>query len=720
MGGGILNGIEVQVSSASLGTTAVLACLLLALACTPGKSGGDSAARQLDTSSGRDWAGYGRTNGQQHYSPLRDVNGATVSGLGLAWSMDLPAANSATEPIAVDGVLYFAAGLSIVHAVDAASGKQLWQYDPEAGKYAGINLRVGWGVRGVAWWNGKVIVGTQDGRLIAIDAKTGKPVWTEQTFNADDAAYISGAPRVFNGRVLIGFGGTTGAMRGYVTAFDADTGRKLWRFWTVPGDPAKGFENKAMEMAAKTWSGEWWKLGGGGPVWNSMAWDAETDTVYIGTGSPYPWNHRIRSQGKGDNLFIGSIVALDGETGAYKWHYQPTPGDTWDFDATMDLELADLVIGGKPRKVIMQAPKNGFFYVLDRQTGELLSAEPYSRVTWASHVNLRTGRPVEMPGARYGDGKPVLLAPSSTGAHNWMPMAFSKDTGLVYIPVIDFEAMYSDMPGKWQPSTDRTFNGGAIITGGPAAGTRRAAGSLVAWSPTSQKAVWRVAHPTYLNGGVLATGGGLVFQGTVDGWFKAYAADSGKPVWQFDGRAPIIAPPITYQAKGRQYVTVLTGLGMGISPYASSMYGPEIERYGIDPRTQARRVLTFALGGNVQLPPRREPPLPPPDPDFKPDPGRAASGMMTYTIYCSTCHGDMAVGINNGPDLRRSGTILDAAAFRQVVQGGLLEANGMPRFHELEGQRLDDLRQFLRVRAADLRGNPAGVKLDRPARATGL
>ena len=702
------------------GVAAALSLCVVAAGCAPTGQSDDSGARHLDNADGRDWAGYGRTNGQQHYSPLSDINSASASRLGLAWSLDLPPANSATEPIAVDGVLYFAAGLSIVHAVDAATGKELWHYDPEVGRHAGLNLRVGWGVRGVAYWNGRVFVGAQDGRLIAIDAKSGKPVWSAQTFRASDPAYISGAPRVFNGRVLIGFGGTTGAMRGYVTAYDADSGRQLWRFWTVPGNPADGFENAAMAMAAKTWSGEWWKFGGGAPVWNSMAWDPETDTVFIGTGSPYPWSHRLRSQGKGDNLFVGSIVALDGRTGAYKWHYQPTPGDTWDFDATMDIELADLTIAGKPRKVLMQAPKNGFFYVLDRQTGKLLSAEPFARVTWASRVDLNSGRPVETPGARFADGHPALVAPTSTGAHNWMPMAYSRDTGLVYIPAINFEAKYSDLPGPWQPSVDRTFNGGEIIAGGPGVGMRRATGSLVAWSPVAQKAVWTLPHPTFLNGGVLATGGKLVFQGSVDGWFKAYAADNGKLVWQYDGRAPIIAPPITYQAGGRQYVTVLTGLGMGISPYASSMYGSEIERYGIDPRTQARRVLTFALDGKAQLPPRPQPPAPPPDPGFAAVPAHVAAGMMTFTIFCSTCHGDMAVGINNGPDLRRSRVILDPAAFAQVVHGAL-EANGMPRFPELGGTRLDDLRHFLRSRAAQLR-NPQSQHAQPPhaSRGTGI
>jgi quinohemoprotein ethanol dehydrogenase len=320
-----------------------------------------STALRADGSASGDWAGYGRTNGQQHFSPLAQIDRRNVSPLGLDWSVDLLPENSVTQPIAVDGVLYFATGLSVVHAVDGATGQELWRYDPGVGAIGGLNMRTAWGVRGVAWWNGNVFVATQDGRLIAIDAVTGKPAWSAQTTRPEDPEHVNGAPRVFNGRVLIGSAGTTGAMRGHVSCYDAESGKLLWRFWTVPGDPAKGFENDAMAMAAKTWSGEWWKFGGGGMVWNSMAYDADTDTVFVGTGSPYPWNHRIRSQGLGDNLFVGSIIALNGRTGAYKWHFQPTPGDTWDFDATMDIVLADLVIDGRLRKVLLQSPKNGFF-----------------------------------------------------------------------------------------------------------------------------------------------------------------------------------------------------------------------------------------------------------------------------------------------------------------------------------------------------------------------
>ncbi len=684
---------------------AVMAALLLG-SCSAGNDGA-SAARLADSSDGSDWAGYGRTFGQQHFSPLEDVSQANVGTLGLAWAMDLPAGNSVTEPIAIDGVLYFASGLSVVHAVDAVSGKLLWQYDPQAAAKAGMNLRVGWGVRGIAWWNGKIYTGTQDGRLIALDAKTGKLVWSAQTIRPEDPAQVNGAPRVFGGRVIIGFASTTGAIRGYVTAYDAESGEQLWRFWTVPGQPGVDTD-ETTKIAASTWSGEWWKYGGAATVWNSMAYDAETDTVFIGTGSPYPWNHRIRSQGKGDNLFVSSIVALDGKSGAYKWHYQTVPGDTWDFDAIMDIELADLTIDGKVRKVLMQAPKNGFFYVIDRLTGKLISAEPYTKVTWASRVDKATGRPVETPGARYQDGKPVLLAPTSNGGHNWMAMATSPQTGLVYIPEIEFEAYYQDIDYHWQPTKDRSVDGGVMIMGGPANGTAPASGSLLAWNPVTQKAAWRVPYPTYLNGGVLATGGKLVFQGSIDGLFKAYDAGSGKQLWQFDAKTPILAAPITYRAGGKQYVTVLTGSSMGIAMYAPTMVGPAVERYAIDPMTQARRVLTFAIGGKGTLPDRRAPAAVPDDPGFAPDPARVQAGYIGFSTHCLSCHGDQAIGIGQGPDLRRSAMAQDAAAFDQVVRGGALEARGMPKFAEFPDAKLEDIRHYIRARMGELRAGAGG------------
>jgi quinohemoprotein ethanol dehydrogenase len=690
---------------------AIMAGLVLA-ACGTGVA--DPGDRLLADSSGNDWAGYGGNYTQRHYSPLTDITPDNIESLGLAWSIDLPPANSVTEPIAVDGVLYFASGLSIVHAVDATSGQELWQYDPKVGEVGGLNMRVGWGVRGVAWWDGKVYVGTQDGRLLALDAKMGGLVWSAQTFRPDQPAYISGAPRAFDGLILIGSGSTTGAIRGYVAAYDAQTGKEAWRFHTVPGNPADGFENEAMEMAAKTWSGEWWKFGGGGMVWNSMAYDREAGLAYIGVGSPYPWDHTQRSEGKGDNLFATSIVALDLKTGAYKWHYQTVPGDTWDFDATMDIELAEIEIDGKPRKVLMQAPKNGFLYVIDRITGELLSAKPFVETTWASAIDMNTGRPIENPEARYDvTGKPAVVKPTALAAHNWIPMSFSPKTGLLYVPAVEWEAQYSRLDKKFVPPTHREPEGGLNLMGGPLAGMPAPMGSLLALDPLTAKPVWRIDHPTYYNGGVLSTGGGLVFQGTIEGILRAYAADTGELVWSYDVKAPMLAPPITYRAGGKQYVTVLTGLGMGYAMNGGALIGPDIEKYGVDPLTQARRVLTFALDGTKVLPPRRDPSPPPPDPDFKPEPARVTAGMMTYELICSTCHGSAAIGIGNGPDLRRSAVIQSPEAFDQVVRGGVLAARGMPKYPEFDDAKLEAIRHYLRSRAADLRTN-AGQKQPGP------
>ena len=685
-----------------------LGLLLVAASATEAAPADGSTARYTDGNERSDWPGYGRTFGEQHYSPLTQINQETIGRLGMAWSIDLePTENSVTQPIAVDGVLYFANGHSIVHAVEATSGKLLWRFDPKVSEAAGFRLRLAYGSRGIAWWNGKIYTGTQDGRLIAIDAKSGSQVWSVQTLDNGMDADINGPPRVFDGKVIIGFAGDVYANRGYVTTYDAETGKQLWRFYTVPGNPAQGFANKAMEMAAKTWVGEWWKFGGGGNVWNAMTYDPETHTVFLGVGNGYPWNRRARSQDQGDNLFLSSIVALDGRTGEYKWHYQVSPGDTWDHEPMEDMELADLVIAGKLRKVLMQASKNGFFYVIDRGTGKLISAEPYAKVTWASRIDLKTGRPVEYPGVRYPNGKTVEIWPSAAGGHGWLPMAYSPMTRLAYIPVMEIGYRYSDTGidvKNWRPPADHSVDLGLNyeqITG---------TGALVAWDPLTQKAVWTVPHPTNVNGGVMATAGGLVFEGTIDGTFKAYAAKTGKVVWSFSVHAPLIAPPASYAVNGRQYVTVLTGLGTGAGLMASEI--PGAEKYGIDPRSQARRVLTFALDGSATLPASEPAALPPmEDPGFKPDTHRAEAGEAIYNQRCFICHGAAAVGVIHAPDLRRSAIPLSAEAFASVVHDGRLTPMGMPTFGELTDEQLEALRQYIRTEAQKLRQS-SGIQLN--------
>jgi quinohemoprotein ethanol dehydrogenase len=690
--------------------TALMICVTAAQAGTP-----QSAALYGDQSVGGDWPGYGRTFGHQHYSPLRQIDARNVGRLELAWSRNLePLRNTATEPIEIGGVLYFATGLSVVHAVNAASGRLLWRYDPHAGAKAGINLRNGWGVRGIAWWNGKVYTGTVDGRLIAIDARTGRLVWSVQTFEPGRAYTVSGAPLACDGEIVIGFGGTVGYSRGYVTAYDAESGKRLWRFYTVPGNPAKGFENHAMEMAAKTWRGKWWQRGGGGgDVWNTMAYDAETDTVFIGTGNGYAANRQVRSENWGDNLFISSIIALDRRTGALKWYYQTTPGDTWDFDAVEDIEFTDLTIGGKTRKVLMQAPKNGFFYVIDRTTGKLISARPYAKVNWASGVDLKTGRPIVNTAARFLNGTVAKLWPTGYGAHNWMPMAYSPQTGLAYIPKIENGVTYTDRGidlKSWRPPTNDTSDFAINFDLIPGVAP---SGALVAWSPVTQRAVWSVPFPTYANGGILATAGDLVFEGSVDGTFKAYDARTGKVLWSFDAQAPILGTPISYTVNGTQYVTVLTGLGMGLAGELGAYPYAWTGKYRLDPRSQARRVLTFALNGSARLPITPYEPQPAvQDPDFHLNQVASVAGENVYDPNCAQCHGAGAIADIQAPDLRRSAVILSAQAFRIVVHDGARKANGMPVFQELSDQQLADLRQFLRTQAATLRQTEARTRND--------
>lgn len=662
-----------------------------------------------DSSDGDDWPGFGRTYGEQHFSPLAQIDRNTVGKLGLAWSMDLEPGNSATGPIEVGGVLYFARFYSVVNAVDAATGKLLWTYDPHAPEASGVRLRQGWGSRGIAWWNGKVYTATQDGRLIALDAETGKPVWSVQTLDKDDPRFISGAPRVFDGKIIIGNGGADeAAIRGYVTAYDAESGKQLWRFWTVPGDPKKGFENAAMAMAAKTWAGDWWTQGGGGTVWNAISYDKDTDTVFIGTGNGSPWNRKIRSDGKGDNLFLCSIVALDGKIGAYKWHYQINPGESWDFNAAMDMELADLTIEGKLRKVLITAPKNGFLYVIDRTTGKLISAKPFVPVTWAKGIDLTTGRPIENPGIHYENGV-ATFSPTPVGAHSWTPMAFSPQSGLVYIPAIELIATYDDRgitKENWKRKGGMALNYAVNSSIALPKGREDSTSSLVAWDPVTQREVWRVPTPIHFNGGVLATGGGLVFQGQMDDWFNAYDAKTGARLWSFDAKAPVIAPPISYRVGGRQYVTVITGNGT-----SGGFLGSALARFGIDYRTQARRVLTFALGGTATLPAKiRYVPEAVADPDFRPDAVAEAHGGEIYNTRCVVCHGGGVAAAGVAPDLRTSAAIVTPPAFDQIVRDGALVSNGMPQFGELTDKDRADLRQFLRANAKMLRdGAPQPV-----------
>ncbi len=700
-------------SSARCVVAVGIACMLLAgcrreraeqppepLAAEPAATVVDDAAL-AEVGDGRNWLAFGRNYSEQRYSPLDQVNADTVKRLGLAWHLDLPDDNTLNStPLVVDGILYFTGSYSRTRAVDAKTGKLLWEFDPKAIEHAGDRLRVMWDIsRGLAYWKGKLVIATIDGRLIALDAKTGAPLWEVQTTDTTKPLYITGAPKVFRGKVIIGNGGTeVHAARGYLTAYDVETGKQAWRFWVVPGNPADGFEDEAMEMAAKTWTGEWWKVGGGGNTWHGITYDPEFNQLLIGTGNGSPWNRKIRSPGGGDNLFLCSIVALDADTGKYRWHYQTVPGETWDYNSSMDIVLADLALDGAPRKVLMHAPKNGFFYVIDRADGKLLSAEKIAKVTWASHVDLATGRPVETPGARYEDGEEEVW-PSPFGAHNWHAMSYNPNTGLVYIPTIEMAGLFKDTGidlQRWHSPASTVDPGVAFADADTPADAGKAA--LLAWDPVRQTKAWEIALPPNWNPGTMTSAGELVFQGRADGAFVAYHARTGEVLWQVNLGVGVSAPPITYSIDGVQYVSVLAGWGG-----AGLLAGTLAAQHGWQYKGQPRRLYTFALDGAQALPPSPPPSaaVPIDDPGFAVDAALAHRGRAVFARSCALCHGGGAVSGGAAPDLRASAIPLARDAFAKVVVEGERVAKGMPSFPELGGAELDGLTHYIRSRARE-------------------
>ncbi|HSH12485.1 MAG TPA: PQQ-binding-like beta-propeller repeat protein, partial [Desulfurivibrionaceae bacterium] len=526
--------------------------------------------------------------------------------------------------------------------------------------------RTGWRHnRGISFYEGKLFGATWDGRLFALDAKTGKRLWIVRTFGLDEALYITGAPKAFKGKVLIGNGGTeSGPTRGWVAAYDADTGKEAWKFYIVPGNPAEGFESPAMAMAAKTWTGEWWKHGGGGNAWHAFTYDAEFDRLYIGTGNGSPWNRKIRSPGGGDNLFLCSIVALDPDTGEYLWHYQTTPGESWDYNSNMDIVLADLQVGGasdKPLKAILHAPKNGFFYVLDRETGKLVSAEPFVKTTWATHVDMETGRPVEVPGARY-ETEPAYITPNAFGAHGWHAMSYNPDTGLVYIPAQHYATIYSDAGYDIKNFQLEAFVGGWGVDPLTAEPPQDYPASLLAWDPVKQEPAWEIAQSSGPNGGTLTTRGNLVFQGRADGILMAYDARTGEELWRFDAGLGISAPPISYELDGRQYVSLLVGWGGGVAGIGALFSSEEASprHLGWDYGRHVRRLVTFSLDGSAEMPAQPPPHFPEPiaAPDFVINADLAEQGALEYGA-CMPCHGLDALAAGMAPDLRASAVALD-------------------------------------------------------------
>jgi quinohemoprotein ethanol dehydrogenase len=638
--------------------------------------------------SDQSWPSYGRTQDQAHYSPLSDINALNVHELGLAWSYDIPGyLMPLSVPLEVDGRLYVATGYSVVRAMDAVSGRLLWTYDPNVAAVAGEKLIAGIGVRGIAFWNGRIYVGTQDGRLISIDANSGQPIWSVQTTDPKEIRYITGPPLIFRGKVLVGHGGSeNSAIRGYVTAYDALTGKQVWRFFTVPGDPKRGFESKAMERASKTWTGRWWEYGGGGTVWNAMTYDSRLNQVYIGTSNGTPWNQKIRSPGGGDNLFLASIIALNADTGTYIWHYQANPAEVLDYDAVEDIELADLRVGSTRRPVLMQASKNGFFYVIDRFTGRLISAEKFCKVTWAYRIDITTGRPVETPSARYDTGETTVW-PGAFGGHGVQPMAFNPRLKLAYIPVRDLPTEYSDKGidvKAWRFDPKAFLNLGVNFKLHLPESESMAQGvnSLVAWDPEKKRAAWRVPLPAVKGSGVATTAGNLVFQGRPDGKLVAYAANIGRQLWAYDVGVSDIGPPIIYKVRGQAYVSILAGSGGWHTP--------------------PQRLLTFALGHRAQLPPHKQEEVTPvSDPEFMPNSEVEQRGAKSFDL-CVDCHGHEAVSNGIAPDLRASPSIVSPRMFNGIVRGGALRGQGMPPFTDMRDVEIESIRQYLRSRARNL------------------
>jgi PQQ-dependent dehydrogenase (methanol/ethanol family) len=652
-----------------------------------------------------EWLSYGKSYSEQRYSPLTKISRDNVGKLGLAWYYEFDAnADRGMEatPLIADGVIYTTTSWSHVYALDARTGAPKWHYNPNVDGQKAKDACCDVVNRGVALWQGKVFVGALDGRLIALDAATGKELWSQQTTDTAWPYTITGAPRVVKGKVLIGNGGAELGVRGFVSAYDADTGKLAWRFYMTPnpeGKPDGAASDRIFaEKAAATWFGEGWKKsGGGGTPWDAITYDPQTDLVYIGTGNGSPWSHQQRSDGKGDNLFLSSILALKPDTGEYVWHYQTTPGDSWDYTAVQQIMTADLTINGAKRHVVMQAPKNGFFYVLDAATGKLISAEKYAAVNWAEKIDLTTGRPVDNLATRYPGGKTARLSVGPNGGHIWQPMAFNPQQGLVYIPAHRGAFSYQDDPhwqfvrGRWNlaqgpsggfsqpnsppPPEKLSARGETTIAKLPPEG-----GFLVAWDPVAQQPRWIIPQDTQWNGGVLATGSDLVFGGA-DQTFNAYDAKTGEKLWTDKTAAAVMAGPATYELDGEQYIAVTVGYGG-----ANAMIGGRFPR-------RPGRIHVYKVGGTVKAP-DFAPFVPNPPLDLTKvtaSTGNAANGGALVGQWCLSCH----IGGIFIPDLTRTPRLTTAGLFKQVVHDGALRSRGMASFAEYMSEKdVEDIRAY--------------------------
>jgi quinohemoprotein ethanol dehydrogenase len=695
------------------------AALALAACSKPGEADGEKAAAKpihanvneprlmaADDHPGQ-WMSHGRDYNEQRYSPLTKINDRNVSRLGLAWFGDFDTRRGQeSTPLVIDGVLYVTTAWSKVYAYDAKTGRELWKFDPKVPGEWAVNACCDVVNRGLAAWNGKLYLGTIDARLIAIDAATGKEVWSTKTTPEGKPYSITGAPRIGKGKVFIGQAGSEFEQRGFMAAWDAETGKQLWKWWVVPGNPKDGFEQPELEKAAKTWKGEWWKAGGGGSPWDGIAYDPATNYVIFGSGNGAPWPQSIRSPGSAENnenLFLASMIALDADTGKYVWHYQMTPNESWDFDGTQQISLADLEIDGEKHRVAMQANKNGHFYIVDAKSGKLLSADGFiPDINWTSGIDLATGKPRLNPASIYTEDKGFVVIPSAGGAHSWHPMSYNPTTGLVYIPTVHgnypLVAAREDDNPMGQKLSISMRKGMAMNV------PRINNGYLLAWDPIKGKEVWRVSFGNGRGGGTMTTAGNLVFQGNSKNQeFAAYRADTGEKLWSMPTQTGIVAGPVTYEVDGEQYVAVAAG-----SRIRGNYYAPN-----------GSRILAFKLGGAAELPPAPAPVaqvLNPPE-QF----GTAemlTKGADAYNRFCGTCHGTDGQSRGMFPDLRYSAALGSAEVFNSIVVDGALTANGMVSFKSaLTQDQVDSIRAYMVSRAIELKRNPqpnAGVTSAQP------
>lgn len=662
----------------------------------------DTAAIVANKKTTDNWLSYGLDYSNTRFSHLQKINTDNIDQLGLVWTFDLDVAHHGQEatPLVVDGVMYVPTTWNVLYALDAATGKQIWSFDPHVSHKLMYKGCCDVSDRGVAVYKGKVFLATWDGRLIALNAATGKKIWSVDTFkgeNPDFSYTITGAPIVVHGKVIIGNGGAEYGVRGYITAYDVKTGKKEWRWYTVPNpqDPDANGDG-SMKMAAKTWdpSNEYWKNGGGGTVWDSMAYDPDLNLLYIGVGNGSPWNNKQRSPAGGDNLFLSSVVALNPDTGKYVCHYQEVPADNTDYTATQDIILANIKLDGKKRKVFLHAPKSGYVYVVDRTDCDFISADNYVPVNWSTGYD-KDGRPIKTK--NFAPDHPFDSIPGPMGGHNWSPMSWSPQTGLLYFVAQNFPLVLAPDP-DWErgaltgePQQNLGWNTGMFLN--PVPPSSKPFGRVIAWDPVKQKQVWEYKLPEPWSGGTMATAGNLVFAGTSTGFLIAFNAKTGKVLWEYNIGEGAVAGPVTYSVDGKQYVSLAVGWGGvgGLYNRASNYQDPG-------------RVFAFALGGDAEHPDYHDYPVQPLLSGIKYDPADVKPGAKLYVENCVICHGVPGVGKGGSiPNLGHVGSNV-IENLEKIVYDGPFTTYGMPDFTgKLSKDDVSKIKAFIQATADQVR-----------------